>query len=325
MASAMIIGNIGHTLNICTILFYGTIVLLLGEKLQEENKILDRRWLEEGFCSPTDQYIGETHLDSGLVLSIISFLFISILYTRTRSKSSSIMVQIRAEEETTEDENEDEDEKEVENGDTRIITSTSKAREIEKVDSYVRYAMLGVIAHSAGHFIIYEAMRAGVYPAADIRGIDDLKSDSYSMMFRKIGPGFCFFWTPLIKSYMQNTGWPAILVVSTIAIIGSLQIPIKFGFAFAQCFFFLVLSLDQLCFVPRQEKTFAYALYPFVTVLPSALLSMLECTSCSSFSLLKSYGHIIYDIFMGSSYIIYYVICVMYLGRKEEGLEKKNQ
>ena len=286
-----IVGNALHVLNILLISCYGTAILIFGQRLQDANRLLDQRWFEEGFCAPTDTAIDQTHLDSGLVLAMIAFPFVFVLY---RSASSKEMQEqsdsVNEEEEEWDDDDDDDD-------------------EMAMVHNYVSYAMLGLLGHAAGHFLIYESIRIGIYPEGDVRGIDDLKGESIPMVLRKIVPGYIVFWTPLIKSYMQNTRWPIILLLAKVALFGSLLVPLKFGFAFAQCFFFLGLSLDQLFSVPTHKKNFAYALYPLVTVLPSNMLSWLECTSCSSSSLMTSFGHANYDVLMGSSYAIYYMIC----------------
>ncbi len=186
------------------------------------------------------------------------------------------------------------------------------------VNDYVMYAMLGVVGHAVGHFLISHSMTIGIYPEGGTRGIDDLKESSIALATFKILPGYLFFWVPLLKSYMQNSGWTSIFIFAAIAVAGSLMLPLRLGFAFAQCFFFLGLSIDQLCSVSRERKTFAYALYPFVTVLPSVILSMLECTRCSSSgSFWAAYGHVLYDSFMALSYPLFYALCSLYYNKKD--------
>lgn len=315
MDCASTIGNIGHILNISFILFYGAIVFLFGQEQQQQNRgeiiqdemnesrnehhynktnfLIDRRWEKEGFCSPEDTTIDQTHFDSGVVLSVVSFLFILFLYSKNRRNSKTTATSSLSQ--------------------SLIVTATDAAadgRMMKTADTYMYYAILGVVGHAAGHFLIYYSKANGVYPDGEIRGIDDLKAtDSILLSVFKILPGYALFWVPLLKSYMQNTRWSAIAALALLAVVGSLHLPIKFGFSFAQCFFFLSLSLDQLFFVDGNKKNFAYALYPFLTVLPSIILSLLECTSCSSHTLWRRYGHTIYDAFMGSSYALFYGIC----------------
>jgi len=286
--NASTVGNIGHALSISSILIYASIVFVFGQKRQHDSTgtdttggVLDQRWEEEGYCRSENTTITQTHLDSGLAMALILFLFMSFLYGKRTSVPKP---------------------------------SSSNAAEMEIVNSYVLYAMLGVIAHAFAHFLIYTGMTLGIYPDGEMRGIDDLRESSVTMAVSKSLPVF-LGWNFLLKSYMQSAGWSTILIIATSTVSGFLYIPFKFGFPFAQCILFFGLSLDQLFFVRSEQKTFAYALYPFVTVLPSGILSILECTRCSSGSFWAAYGHVIYDVFMALSYPIFYALCSIYYGR----------
>jgi hypothetical protein len=63
----------------------------------------------------------------------------------------------------------------------------------------------------------------------------------------------------------------------------------------------LLLSADQ--------KGFEYALWPASTVLPSGIFSWWEAVSCTTSPAMIQYGHVIYDAYMASSYILFYLIC----------------
>mmetsp|Transcript_14261 Transcript_14261/g.21420 ORF Transcript_14261/g.21420 Transcript_14261/m.21420 type:complete len:293 (+) Transcript_14261:126-1004(+) len=279
MTSWKFIGNLAHCINIVLVFCHGLSVLVL----QDSGRILDGRWLEEGFCKPENTSVEQMHLDSGLALALISFPFIVYLYRASRRDMH------------------------------KYYDDGHEYSEMSAVNNYVNNAMVGVIGHALGHFIIFESIRVGMYPQADLTGMDDLKNDSIGLILRKILPGYIFFWTPLIKSYMQHASWVLVLLFAQVALLGSLHVQLKFGFAFAQCFFFFGLSLDQLLCVSAEKKTFAFALYPLITVLPSIIFSLAEATACSSLPLLKAYGHIVYDTYMGFSYILYYGICQKYV------------
>ena len=285
MPSWKFIGNLAHCVNIVLVFCYGLSVLVYGKQLQDSGRILDERWLEEGFCKPENTGVEQMHLDSGLTLALISFPFIVYLYRTSRRDSL----------------------KHYDDGD--------EYSEMFAVKKFINSAMVGVIGHALGHFIILESIRVGIYPQADLTGIDDMKNDSIGLILRKLLPGYVFFWVPLISSYMQNASWVLVLLFAQVALLGSLHVPLKFGFAFAQCFFFFGLSLDQLFCVSADKKTFAFALYPLITVLPSITFSLAEATSCSSLPLMKAYGHVVYDAYMGVSYIMYYGICQKYYNK----------
>ena len=81
---------------------------------------------------PENSSVEDMHLDSGLILSLISFPFIAFLYWKNLKE-----VQI-ADDESNDSVNSDEDD------------------EMEKVFKYVSIAMVGVIGHAFGHFLIFE-------------------------------------------------------------------------------------------------------------------------------------------------------------------------
>ena len=283
--SYRLVGNTAHAVNILVVFFYGQMTIFSEKNSSGQIQVLDSRWLEEGFCIPENSNVEDMHLDSGLILSLISFAFIAFLYW-TNLKEVQIV----------DDENID-------------SVNSEKDNEMEKVFKYVVVAMVGVVGHAFGHFLIFESIRAGMYPDGDTVGMMDMKNDSIFLVMRKTIPGYLLFWVPLIKSYMQNTSWTVSLLLAKLAMFMSLQNPIKFGFAFAQCFFFLCLSIDQLVFVQKEDKGLAFAVYPFVTVLPNLLISCIEAKTCSTLPLMKAAGHVLYDAYMGCSYVLFYVIC----------------
>mmetsp|Transcript_10346 Transcript_10346/g.14518 ORF Transcript_10346/g.14518 Transcript_10346/m.14518 type:complete len:296 (-) Transcript_10346:1342-2229(-) len=292
--NASTVGNIGHTLNISSILIYASIVFIFGQQRHDPNSkttggVLDQRWEEEGYCRSEGATITQTHLDSGAAMALILILFMAY-FLRVKRQTSIPKL------------------------------SSSNAADMEIVDNYVMYAMLGVVAHAFAHFLIYTGLTLGVYPDGEIRGIDDLRESSIATILSKSLPVF-FGWNFLLKSYMQSAGWLTILIIASSTVSGFLYIPFKFGFPFAQCILFFGHSLDQLFFVRREKKTFAYAIYPFLTVLPSVILSILECTQCSSRFYWAAYGHVIYDVFMALSYPIFYSFCSIYYRRSRMSIK----
>ena len=168
---------------------------------------------------------------------------------------------------------------------------------------YIRNAFGGVVSHAFGHFIIMESIRLDVWPDGDVKVMD------YMKMF----PPTLFLWIPLIKSYMQHASWTTVLIFTLMAVFGSLHLQLRFGFAYTQCFLFLSLSVDQLLCVPTAKKdSFAFAAYPLITVIPSILFSWKEASTCSSSPLMRKYGHVVYDSWMGFSYALYIGACYVY-------------
>jgi len=180
-----------------------------------------------------------------------------------------------------------------------------------------------VVCHAMGHFLMFEAIRAGVYPDGNVRGIDDLRQSTMLSVARKILPGFVLFFTPLMKSYMRNTSMPLVVLAAFVSQYGSLHSPMKYGFSFGLSSFFIGFSLDQLLALPSKEKGFAFAIYPLVTVIPSILFAWFECTSCSSSWILMKYGHSAFDSWLGVSYNMYAVITHLYLNNTSKIRVKK--
>ena len=314
--SLSLVGNIAHICNIGLVFMYARAMLKYGEK---DGTPFDERWLEEGFCRAQDSFVEEMHLDSGLVMSIIAFPFVSFLYWKHSKSTSSFIKQERTEpqEETDTDET-DEDESDNDKADSPSEFVEDQEETKDAALQYATNAMFGVVGHAIGHFIIFEALKSEIYPDGSMKAIDDIRNDSIGLIFRKIGPGYFLFWFPLLKSYMQNTNWAIVLLLAKFVLFGSLQIPIKFGFAYAQCCFFLCFSIDQLASTKKENKGLAFALYPLVTVIPSILISWIEATSCSTSDIMRSYGHVVYDAFMALSYPLFYVMCTVIEKRKVE-------
>lgn len=281
-----LVGNTAHAINIALVLCYGITVLGYGETFQDSG-ILDSRWYEEGFCKPESTSADQMHLDSGIALSIFACPLLLFSYFKARGLLS---------------------EGSAEKKDTVLKESATVT-----YHDYIRNATVGVVGHTLGHFIIMESIRFGIYPDGDTRGIDDLKKDSIWLNVVKIFPSYVLFWIPLIKSYMQNASWRLATLVAFIAVFGGLHLQLRFGFAYTQCFLFLSLSVDQLLCVPTKKKdSFAFAAYPLITVIPSILFSWKEASSCSSSPLMRRYGHVVYDSWMGFSYALYIGACHVY-------------
>jgi len=284
MTSWQSIGNVAHFVNIALVFCYATSIFAYGEQLHEKG-VIDSRWFEEGYCRAEQTSAGQMHFDAAfaMILTFVPIAFLLYLHSKNGS-----------------------------------IKEDSKSRVNEDTDDLyanVKYGMVGVVSHAIGHFLIWEGIRAGVFPDGEMRGIDDLKQSSALLVVRKILPGYIFFFAPLTKSYMRHTSVPLVLLFAKFGQFASLFAPMKYSFVFGMSFFFVAFSLDKLLFVPASKKNFSYAIYPMVTVIPSILLAWFEATLCSSSMLLTNFGHSFFDSWLGVSYILYAVIAHLHLSR----------
>ena len=181
---------------------------------------------------------------------------------------------------------------------------------MKRADQLFFWATLGALGHAAGHALIANALRLGIYPEGHVRGLDDLLNDpSWLRACAKILPAYPLFWMPLVQTYMANTARNRVALVALVVMVGSLLIPIKYGFAYTQAVLFVGLSVDQLL-LPAKEKGFEYALWPVLTVIPSGILSWVEATGCTTHPIMRHWGgHVAYDVVMGSSYLAFYLVC----------------
>jgi hypothetical protein len=62
---------------------------------------------------------------------------------------------------------------------------------------------------------------------------------------RKVGPGYLFFWIPLVKTHMMNTSQNRVAQFALGALVGSMVLLMQNGFAYTQKILFVGLSLDQ--------------------------------------------------------------------------------
>ena len=139
----------------------------------------------------------------------------------------------------------------------------------------------------------------------------------------KAGPGYPLFWIPLIKTYMMNISRDRVILLALIADAGSLMVPVRFAFSYTQAVLFAGMSIDQLLLAKR-DKGFEYALWPLSTVMPNGMFSWIESLTCTSTFLTKTHGHIIYDTYMASSYIIFYPVCWIRMKHRYKSKAKAN-
>jgi hypothetical protein len=182
---------------------------------------------------------------------------------------------------------------------------------MDRANQLTFWAIIGAIGHALTHELIANGKRMGYYPDdGESTFVDDLKGDPWWLILAKVGPGFPLFWIPLVKTYMMNTTKNRVVVTAFFFQIGALFTPVKFGFSYAQMVLFAGLSFDQLL-LPNNEKGFEYALWPILTVVPSGIFTWIEAIGCTTSPLMKDHGHVIYDVYMTTSYIFFYVLCWM--------------
>jgi hypothetical protein len=176
-------------------------------------------------------------------------------------------------------------------------------------DHLVFHAILGAMGHAAGHALIANAIRLQVYPPGHMTPFDAVRDDPIWIALAKLGPGYPLFWMPLVQTYMSNTAKGRVALVAFLCMLGSLFLPTRLGFAYTQSVLFAGLSIDQLL-LPASEKGFVYTLWPIMTVIPSAVFSWIEATGCTTYPIMVKFGgHVVYDAFMASSYVLFYLIC----------------
>jgi hypothetical protein len=182
---------------------------------------------------------------------------------------------------------------------------------MDRANQLTFWALIGAIGHGLGHQLIANGKRMGYYPEnGDAAFVEDLRGDPWWLILAKVGPGFPLFWIPLVKTYMMNTTKNRMVGTAFVFQTASMFTPVKFGFSFTQSVLFAGLSLDQL-FLPDNEKGFEYALWPILTVVPSGIFTWIESTGCTTSPLMKDHGHVIYDVYMTTSYTLFYVLCWM--------------
>lgn len=280
------LGNTFHVVNLLLISVYG--LTIYHEVAQKDSAsfsggVLDHVWLETGFCE-TDRGTPywTTHDRSCYTMIAIALFGLGV-----RSYLSS---------------------------------RHQQHKQMKAADNLVFYALLGALGHAAGHALIANAHRLGVYPPGHRRAIEDVKDDPLWMILAKLGPGYPLFWIPLVRTYMHHTSKGRVALAAALCKLGSMAMPVKFGFPYTQSVLFAGLSLDQLL-LPSSEKGFAYCLWPVMTVIPSALFSWIEATGCTTHPLMVHLGgHVVYDAFMASSYLLFYLVCWLYFGVSQPSL-----
>mmetsp|Transcript_23023 Transcript_23023/g.38058 ORF Transcript_23023/g.38058 Transcript_23023/m.38058 type:complete len:289 (+) Transcript_23023:64-930(+) len=273
MVSFRAIGNSLHVVNILNIALYGLLLYKYGNDANA-GVVFDEEWLKEGFCLPHEERnFRTTHDLSGyLMVALASMGFLIHGYLRHQAEKEG--------------------------------RNTSMA----PADQLTFWALIGALGHAAGHFIISNAKRHEFYPPSDERFIDDLMRSTLPEAIMKAGPGYPLFWIPLVKTYMMNTARDRVALLALVFQFGIFFVPVKFAFSYTQAVLFGGMSIDQLL-MGRKEKGFEYAFWPLLTVIPNSIFAWVESTTCTSGFVMKHHGHIVYDFYMVSSYIVFYVVC----------------
>jgi len=245
---------------------------------------LDERWFREGYCAPTSKDMVATHVESGTTMSLCLIFCLLVYFSFLKNDAS------------------------------KITMTTGAKKNMEQVNSYVFYYALGNVGHAFVHFLIANAIHRGFFPPGDMSGMDDLldpkNTPNYLVAMFKILPGLLFFWIPILKSYMTHVPWKHIIILSIPSYYGTLVVPMKLGFTYAQTVLFCGSALDNLFFVPTDQKEqVAYMLWPFVVVIPSMATSLLESTMCTSNSVMMRLGHSVFDATLVLSCGLFYLIC----------------
>lgn len=257
--------------------------------------LFDEQWLESGFCMPHDVVVDDddhnnyytTHDLSGHLMIGASLIGLVLL-----QNFAPLSSQYR---QPNEGHNND----------------IKKDNDLKKAYQLTFWALIGSIGHGLGHYLIAHARRNGYYPPSKETFMDDLlQTDSLWMAALKAVPGLPLFWVPLTRTYMLNTtSKVSVGTVSFIFWFGSLFNQTRFGFSYAQAVLFGGSSIDQLL-LPRAEKDcFEFALWPLLTTIPNGLFAWYESSTCTSSTLMRQHGHLIYDGYMVSSYIVFYCMC----------------
>ena len=235
-----------------------------------EDGLFDSEWLRQGFCLPDESTPYQTTHDlSGYYMILLTLSGLAMWQTFFRTSTPTL------------------------------------------ADNLFFWASVGALGHGFGHLLISNGIRNNYYPAGDITTWDDIKSDSIYWILVKMVPGYFVLWLPLVNTYMMNASRSKVLAFAVAAQLGVLPVPIKFGFAYTQTVLFAGMSIDQLTSVSTEDKgSFDYALWPLFTTLPSTAISWIESTGCTTSPLMRlGAGHVVYDVFMSSSYILYYLAC----------------
>lgn len=269
-ATMMTYSSIGNGLHILSLLNIALYGSMIYQFGSYGSGFFDESWLKHGFCiQHGDNHT--THDYSGHALSFISLLGLALQQCMAKQCSTTGI-------------------------------------DITKADKLAFWAMVGALGHAWGHYFISFGIRKNFYPPGEMTFFGDLMESTVLEGIGKAVPGYPLFWIPLVGAYMHNTSKSRVAIVAVLCWLGSILMQVRFAFSYTQAVLFTGLSIDQLM-LPEKEKGFEYALWPLMTTLPSGVLAWVEGTACTTSPLMQRHGHIIYDVIMSGSYIIFYLTC----------------
>jgi hypothetical protein len=310
-STAAVVGDMAHyAILVNTVLFAGTVALYMNvddngvdsSSMMKANvtnhptNILDDVWKEQGFCvAHADEPYFTSH-DVCLYADVAAAAILAVVYYMLHRTPG-----------------------------------------MELANPLLATGIPGIIGHGIGHGALAAGNRSGVVAADDAArtGMEILtklwQTDDNQMkaILTQIVP-LTFFWITLIKASLPNVKTVTVAVVVMAAQFFQLLVPNQFGFTYVQTVLMLAFSLNQLN-RPVQEKDFSYAMYAAVVGLPVTMVGWMESTQCSAFVMDYLYGHVVYDVYIPCSMLVWYLTCYHRAVRANEtssstsGMDKKKK
>lgn len=120
------------------------------------------------------------------------------------------------------------------------------------------------------------------------------------------------FWWGMFYSILPQAKRTMMGVMIAATIYIQLYVPNQLGFTYVQSVIVAVAALKELSKTPAEKNQFSYALAPVVIAIPVTLVSWMESTHCSAFVRDYLYGHVVYDVSIPLTTLIWYVLCYYY-------------
>lgn len=190
-----------------------------------------------------------------------------------------------------------------------LYFSLRKTPGMESSNAMIRNALVGIVGHGLGHYVIAQGMRNRPEADSSRRAYDELGVMPTTQLLQ-YQIGLFIFWVGLLKGAIHKWNlFPSIAGLSVVVQFFGLFVPLHFQFTYVQTILIIASSIDQLSREVGQKNSFAYAMYPAMCALPLTFVGWLESTQCSSTLVQSLHGHVMYDVYIPISLMVFYVSC----------------
>lgn len=289
------IGDAAYVVSLLSTLALGYTVLTNLHRPHHNNHLLDPVWKEHGFCvTHPDTPYWSSH-DVCLYVDVLAVLFLYGVYRVL--------------------------------GQPHDTTTSMKLTNQALLNS-----LPGIVGHGIAHASIAAVIRNqsaqadgsswwnGTKTTKTTMSLSSFAAETSWDVWRQLdGPQALWqllvsilFWWGMFYSILPQAKRSTMGIMIAAVIYIQLYVPNQLGFTYVQSVIVAVAALKELSKPPDEKNHLSYTLAPVVIAIPVTFVSWMESTQCSAFVRDYLYGHVVYDVSIPLTTLVWYLLCYYY-------------